>query len=174
MPSPGMLRRVALVRTDVPEELSASIIMVTRIGELGTLAVTSNRVISTLMMEALSTSETSILTRATRRNIPENGILHTSYSSPQIHDQHPWFCGALYFTCRSTAVNDVCRQQMAASYCHFGFEMVRALKSHAKCWRQTIGQLDQGFPWFCLVPEQMLSWYPNSTLLCMLHMQPSQ
>jgi hypothetical protein len=38
-----MLRRVALVRTDVSEDLSASIIMVTRIGELGTLAVTSNR-----------------------------------------------------------------------------------------------------------------------------------
>jgi hypothetical protein len=39
-----MLRRVALVRTDVLEELSASIIRVTRIGELGTtLSVTSNR-----------------------------------------------------------------------------------------------------------------------------------
>jgi hypothetical protein len=39
-----MLRRVALVRTDVSEELSASIIRVTRIGELETmLAVTSNR-----------------------------------------------------------------------------------------------------------------------------------
>jgi hypothetical protein len=37
-----------------------------------------------------------------------------------------------------------------------------------------IGQLDQGFPWFPLVPEQMLSWYPNSTLHCMLPMQPSQ
>jgi hypothetical protein len=35
---------VALVRTDVSEELSASFIRVTRIGELGTtLAVTSNR-----------------------------------------------------------------------------------------------------------------------------------
>jgi hypothetical protein len=31
-----MLRRVALLRTDVSEELSASIIRVTRIGELGT------------------------------------------------------------------------------------------------------------------------------------------
>jgi hypothetical protein len=39
-----MLRRVVLVRTDVSEELSASFIRVTRIGELGTtLAVTSNR-----------------------------------------------------------------------------------------------------------------------------------
>jgi hypothetical protein len=42
--SSGMLRHVALVRTDVSEELSASFIGVTRIVELGTtLAVTSNR-----------------------------------------------------------------------------------------------------------------------------------
>jgi hypothetical protein len=42
MVSSGMLRRVALVRTHVSEELSASFIRVTRIGELGTtLAVTS-------------------------------------------------------------------------------------------------------------------------------------
>jgi hypothetical protein len=39
-----MLRRVVRVRTDVSEELRASFIRVTRIGELGTtLAVTSNR-----------------------------------------------------------------------------------------------------------------------------------
>jgi hypothetical protein len=39
-----MLRRVALLRTEVSEELIASIIMVTRICELGiTLAVTSNQ-----------------------------------------------------------------------------------------------------------------------------------
>jgi hypothetical protein len=43
MASSGMLRRVALVRTDVSEELSASIIRTTRIGELGYLAITSNR-----------------------------------------------------------------------------------------------------------------------------------
>jgi hypothetical protein len=43
MTSSGMLRRVALVRTDVSEELNASIIRVT-IGELGTtLAVTSKQ-----------------------------------------------------------------------------------------------------------------------------------
>jgi hypothetical protein len=38
--SSGMLRLVALVRACVSEELSASIIRVTGIGDLGTLAVT--------------------------------------------------------------------------------------------------------------------------------------
>jgi hypothetical protein len=41
-PSSGMLRRVALVRTVVSEDRSASIIRATRIGELGTLEVTYN------------------------------------------------------------------------------------------------------------------------------------
>jgi hypothetical protein len=44
MVSSGLLRRVALVRTDVSEELGASFIRVTKIGELGTTqAATSNR-----------------------------------------------------------------------------------------------------------------------------------
>jgi hypothetical protein len=43
MASSGILHRLALVRTDVSEELSASFIRVTRIDELGTtLAVASN------------------------------------------------------------------------------------------------------------------------------------
>jgi hypothetical protein len=88
MASSGMLRRVALVGTDVSEDLSAPIIRVTRIGELGTLAVYSNLVVManvvpgspirvTLMMEALSSSETSVPTRATRCNILEDAILHS-------------------------------------------------------------------------------------------------
>jgi hypothetical protein len=75
MASSGMLRSVALIRTDVSEKLSAPFIRVARIGELGTtLAVTRN-----LMKEALSFSETSVLTRATRRKIPEDAI-HCRFS----------------------------------------------------------------------------------------------
>jgi hypothetical protein len=82
MASSEMLRHVALVRTDVSEEISASFISVTRIGEPGTtLAVTSvvpvSPILVTLMKEAQRSSETSILTRATRSNIPENAILHS-------------------------------------------------------------------------------------------------
>jgi hypothetical protein len=44
MSSSGMFRRVPLVRTDVSKESTASIIKMTRIGELGTtLAATNNR-----------------------------------------------------------------------------------------------------------------------------------
>jgi hypothetical protein len=82
--SSGMLRREALVRTDVSEELNSYFIRVTRIGELVTTrALTNNRrtlrrntKLLFLMKEALSSSETSVLARATRCNIPEDTILH--------------------------------------------------------------------------------------------------
>jgi hypothetical protein len=70
MASPGMLRRVALVRTDISEELTVSVIGVTLV---------------TLMRETLSSSETSVLTRATWHNIPEDAILLNMYLCVYLH-----------------------------------------------------------------------------------------
>jgi hypothetical protein len=78
-----MLRCAALVSSDVSEELSATIIRVTIIYELGTTllvtanVVSSSQILVTLIMQALSSSKTSFLTRAIRRNISEDSIRHS-------------------------------------------------------------------------------------------------
>jgi hypothetical protein len=96
-----MWRRVALVRTDVSDERIASITMMERISKLGaTLTASSNwttlrgntfnvfrllvtanvvptsLILYTLMMEAIVSSGTSVLTRDTRHNLQEDSIHH--------------------------------------------------------------------------------------------------
>jgi demethoxyubiquinone hydroxylase (CLK1/Coq7/Cat5 family) len=64
-----MLRRVALVRPDVSEEFSASIIRVTRIGELGTtLAVTSQKT-QFFIVTALKTSNLTCKNHLQRKDV---------------------------------------------------------------------------------------------------------
>jgi hypothetical protein len=69
-----MFSRVALVRTDVSEELYLRSV---RRLLVAANVVRSSAILVTLMKEALGSSETSVLTRTTQRNIPEDTILHS-------------------------------------------------------------------------------------------------
>jgi hypothetical protein len=71
-----MLRRVAVVRTDVSEERMASIIRLLQF-LVTAYAVPSSPILVTLVMEGIRSSETSVLTRATRHHIADNGIRHS-------------------------------------------------------------------------------------------------
>jgi hypothetical protein len=67
-------------RTDVSEKRSASIIVFLRtVRQLIVTAevVPSSPILVNLMMRELRSSEASVLTRVTRRNIPEEGVLHS-------------------------------------------------------------------------------------------------
>jgi hypothetical protein len=62
---------MALVKIDVSEEPNASFIRVTR----------SRPILVTLIKEAPGTSQTSVLTRATWHNNPEDTILHSPFTT---------------------------------------------------------------------------------------------
>jgi hypothetical protein len=80
MASSGILRHVSLVRTDVSEEMvfprSMRRLLVTA------SVVPSSLILVTLKKEAVSSSETPVLTGATQRNIPEDAILQSRITSP--------------------------------------------------------------------------------------------
>jgi hypothetical protein len=69
MVSSGFLRRVALLRTDVLRSVRRLLV--------AACVVPSLPIFVTMMKEAPGSSETSVLTRASRRNNPEDIILHS-------------------------------------------------------------------------------------------------
>jgi hypothetical protein len=83
MQSSAMLRRGALVRTDVSQEPIASLSRVSRIGSVFRLLVAAEVVHTSQIfhpkIEVISSSETSVHTRATWRHITEDGNLHSHH-----------------------------------------------------------------------------------------------
>jgi hypothetical protein len=88
-----MLRRVALVRNDVSDEhrlhhqgeilseLGATLAAIRSVLQLIVTAnvVSSSPILFALIMAMIRFTETSVLTRATRPNIPEDGFLLLSF-----------------------------------------------------------------------------------------------
>jgi hypothetical protein len=114
MSSSGMLRRVALVRTDVSEELSLSINRVTRIGELGMLAKTTNRcklqcfqIICLLVLCPDLHLHSGEVTAHILSFLYSGGFLHTIYVTSQLITSSSTVTGesALYILHTSQVLN---------------------------------------------------------------------
>jgi hypothetical protein len=84
MPFSGILRPVALIRTDVSGERIASIRCLLRLLVTAN-AVASSPILLTLMIEVIRSSETSVLTRVKRRNILDGGILNEKSNAEHFH-----------------------------------------------------------------------------------------
>jgi hypothetical protein len=78
---------VALVGTEVLEEHIASVLLCNVVQLLVTANVPSSKSLSTLMIEAIYSSEMSVPIRAAQHHIPEGSILHQqSYVPPLMPD----------------------------------------------------------------------------------------
>jgi hypothetical protein len=73
MPSSRMLCCVVLVRTEIFLRCVLQLLVTAKV-------VPRSPILSTLMIEVLRSSETSVLTRATRLNISEDDVLHSHLS----------------------------------------------------------------------------------------------
>jgi hypothetical protein len=92
-----MLHRVALVRTDVFLHSVRRLLV-------AACVVPSSQILVTLMKEAIGSSETSVLTRTTRHNIPEDTIHQGQYYLFMS------FIVASLFSHRMQCSNEVCYQ----------------------------------------------------------------